>query len=859
MIPNTKFWIAEGRSRKSTRWRNTELSWAQFVNKLRTPRRTPETMKQYRVMGKDERDAIKEMPGAFVGAYLTGPRRLVTNVADRTLITLDAVYANPEDWSNFTALHDDLACVAYPTHSSTPDKPRLRWILPVSRPMSVDEYPAVARRVAQWIGIETMDVTTYELNRLFYFPGVSDDAPYELLEQNGDPVDVDAVLQAYGPYEAWRDCTQWPSGSRETEVLLRSKERLGDPREKDSMVGYFCRAYSIEDVLEQFLADTYEKIGDDRYTYVGGSTAGGARVYGEFLYSSHATDPAQGHSQNAFDLVRIHKFGSLDKDADPDLTATKLPSYVAMCNWASELPDVRAQMAEAQVAKADAAFADMVGTTFTDVEPTSEGSDTSYETTDADVTPAADEDVEWMKRLRLKPKTGEIEPTAQNARIIMENDKRLKGRIFDNLFDGRRGAEDPLPWTAGSRGIRAWTDSDDAGLRTYMEHVWTINNFRAVQDAATLVALTNQRHPVREYLDGLTWDGVKRVETMMTDYLLADDVPLNREIAKRWMAAAVTRIYEPGRKFDTILVLVSPMQGVGKSQFAAILAGQWFQNGLPPIETKDARQALRGAWIIEVDEMAATKKTEDNAIKAFFSTCNDRYRESYGRYEADHPRQSVFIGSTNDREFITDNTGGRRFWPVDIHATIKDVGVRLKVMETVRDQLWAEAVQLYRSGTPIWFDAATESHFIAQLEATQKQHTQDDEWEGLVAAYLDKPIPDDWERLSAIERRQVIQGIDLIYTEEQRRSWTRLRTEVTIAEIRNELLCDDLNKGAGGGYGVSRHLGKVMNANREWRLTTRQTGERFLFGRQKIYERILPKSEDAFSSCELAGNLECLN
>ena len=754
MTPDTKFWIAEGKSRKSVKWRNKEVTWVTFVDKLRTPRRTPETMKQYKVMSKDEKDTLKEMPGAFVGARLSAPRRLVGNVHERTLITLDADYATAKDWDNFTCLYDELAVVAYPTHSSTPESPRMRWILPVSRPMSPEEYPAVARKVASWIGIETMDTSTYELNRLFYYPGVPDDAPYELKEQRGKPVDVDAVLAGYGSDEAWRHCYLWPTGKKETVALVQAQERLGDPREKNGIVGLFCRTYSILDVLEQFLPDVYEETATPgRYTYTAGTTSGGARVYGDYMYSSHGTDPAGGHSQNAFDLVRIHKFGQLDNDVSADTAPNNLPSYKAMLEWANGLPDVRERVVAERTAATDAAFEDMTGA--------GDDANTVMDSQNDEVDSENDEDDNsWVHQLTLRPKSSEIEPTINNIQLILTNDKRLKGRIANNDFTHRRCAREPLPWAKGRGGVRSWEDSDDAGLRWYLETAWGISNRGAIADALDYITKNITLHPVREYLSGLTWDGVKRVETVLIDYLGADDVPINREIAKRWMVAAVKRVFQPGCKFDTILVLVSPEQGIGKSQFADVLGGDWFQDGLPQIDSKDAKQALRGVWIVEVSEMAATKRAEDEAIKQFFAARSDRYRESYGRYEVVRDRQCVFIGSTNTREFITDNTGGRRFWPVDVHASKADVGPRMNALREVRDQLWAEAYALYRAGhTPTWFD---EPEYLAELTAQQARHTQEDEWEGWVRAYLDKPLPDDWDTLSAEERAIGGLGIFLV-------------------------------------------------------------------------------------------------
>jgi len=830
-------YIAEAKKISSWSWKNKNPTWESFVQRLNDKFiRTPETMAEYAALSKDERDRIKALPGCFVGARLADGRRLVQNVACRTLLTLDGDYARKDDWQRFTCIHDDLSVACYPTHSSTPDKPRVRWLLPTSRDMTPDEYGAVARRVAEWIGIETMDASTYDVNRAMYYPSVPKDAPYELRVQWGHPVDVDAVLASYGPSEAWRDVSLWPMSARESAIVRSTGTKAADPTEKQGIVGLFCRTYDVPAAIDAFLPDVYEETATPgRYTYLPGSTAGGAIVYndGTLLYSNHATDPARGHSCNAFDLVRIHKFAEQDDGADTSVSITKLPSYGAMCAWAAELPEVKRQLAAERDAEAEEAFGDLAEAAGYDQTLIQDGHDDCVAGPD-------DKDDSWTAQLQMRPKSTDPEPTIDNVRLILQHDKRLRRRIGWNEFSMRSCATDPLPWTPGEKGLRDWTDHDDAGLRCYIEKVWHINRGSAVQDATALVSreAASARHPVREYLNSLTWDGVPRVETMLTDYLGADDTPLNREIAKRWMAAAVRRVMRPGCKFDTILVLVSPDQGIGKSQFADILGGAWFQDGLPQIDSKDAKQALRGAWIVEVSEMAATRKADDEAIKQFFAARTDRYRESYGRYEVAHPRQCVFVGSTNSREFIMDNTGGRRYWPVDVHARKSDVGPRMDRMRGVRDQLWAEAVQLYEKGTPSWF---SEPEYLEQLSETQAQHTQGDEWEGTIEAYLEQTIPDDWDSLSKEERRAVVNGSSLRYTDEQKRAWTRRRDEVTIAEIRYELLGEDLSKGAGGSNPSSRHAAKVLNVMPGWKLTTRKTARDFLYGRQKLYERMTEK------------------
>ena len=342
--------IAEARKKTSTNWKTKEVTWEQFLQKLRTPMRTAETVREYAAMGKAERDAAKEAAGGFVGGALSSPQRKTANVTERSMITLDADHAVKRAWENATILMDyRMAC--YSTHSHTERNPRLRFILPTDRPMTPDEYPAVARRAAEWIGIDMMDPSTYEAARLMYYPTCPKDGAYVFREQEGPLLRVDEVLRTYGDKDAWKDCALWPTGAEEQALRSRAAKKAGEPTEKPGIIGLFCRAYDVPAAIDLFLSDVYAKAeggSGDRYTYLAGSTAGGAIVYndGAFLYSNHATDPCGGQSVNAFDLVRIHKFGELDdvNECEMDMPITKRPSYKAMCEWVNELEEVKAQL-----------------------------------------------------------------------------------------------------------------------------------------------------------------------------------------------------------------------------------------------------------------------------------------------------------------------------------------------------------------------------------------------------------------------------------------------------------------------------------------------------------------------------------
>ena len=801
--------ISEARKKTSKTWRTVEVDWAEFTAKLREPLRTGETTQEYRRMSKADKDIAKAAAGGFVGGDLGSGRRVSQNLRSRSMITLDADNAKPDSWE-FGAMMVPYRMCCYTTHSHTSEAPRIRWIVPTSRDMTPDEYPAVARRVAEWLDMDTMDPTTFDTVRLFYYPTCSRDAKYGFWEQEGPLLDPDEILASYGRDDAWKDARLWPTAKTETEVQVREAKRQGEPTEKPGIVGLFCRTYDVPGAIDAFLSDVYTEGNHGRYTYAAGSTADGAVLYndGAFLYSHHGTDPCGGQLVNAFDLVRIHLFGDLDAEGDGETEITKRASYKRMCEFAAEDAEVKKALAEENASRAEAAFADLVGGEC----------DAESEEGDKD---------DWKKQLQVDKK-GVFVSSIDNIRLIVVNDALLKGKLLFNEFSGRLYATGALPW---KKEPHVWEDADSSCLRWYLEKFWNIKGKDAVKDALNVLTQTNKIHPVREYLKGLTWDGVERLDTMLIDYLAAEDTPFTRAVTRKWMVAACKRVFEPGCKFDTMLVLVSPQQGAGKSMLGDTLAGEWFKDGLKNLNDKDAMQELQGKWIIEMGEMAATRKSSNEVIKQSISCRLASYRKSFGEFTGDRPRQCVFIGSTNNREFIMDETGGRRFGPVEAHAGPETSVQRIEKLRQDRDQLWAEAMVRYRGGEKVWLD---DPELLKESLAEQERFSQTDEWLGLVQEYLDTPLPPDWADWDIDRRRDYIQGTDLT-TEEQRARYTQVRDQVSIAEIRYELLWDDPKKGAGGNNETSRHLGRVMNVMPGWELA--KNPRKTPFGRQKVYQR----------------------
>ena len=828
--------IARGASCRAAKWKPVDVTWADFLSRLNSPARTGETVAEYKRMTKAEKASAKDV-GGFVAGELLGGKRSNRTVRCRSMVTLDADKAYPGQWEDVTLLCE-YRMAMYSTHSHTPDEPRLRFIVPLDRDVSADEYGAIARRLAKDIGIETMDRTTYEPARLMYWPSCPADGEYLFRQQDGPVVCADEILAGYGPDEAWRDTTLWPAAADEAEVVHRELKELGDPQDKPGLIGAFCRTYDVEEAISEFLPEVYEPCDthsrEPRYTYTGGSTYGGVSVYndGLYLFSRHDTDPAGGgvHCQNAFDLVRIHKFGHLDKgNLSPE--PTRRPSYKAMCEWASGLDAVKKLLADERIESSYSDFADLEwersDSTLDDAEPLSDDEILGAAEADAD-------DGEWKQQLSYHPKTGELEPTAANVLLIMRNDPWLKGVIGYNELLERVVLLKPAPWHRRIKNKRDgddWIDSDSANLRVYLERVWGLKNRADIQDSFQVVQDENRFNPLQDYLKGLVWDGTERLDTLLIRYLRAEDTAYTRAVTRKWFTAAVARAMCPGRKFDNMLVLVGA-QGVGKSTLLQIMSRGRFSDSITDLKGKTAYEQLRGVWLVEFAELASMKRAEVETIKNFVSKTEDSYRPAYAVFNHVYKRMCVFFGTTNEQEFLKDRTGARRFWPVKVNLTLDDVvkagGAMIGLEEEV-DQLWAEAVVRWRDGEPLWLsDSAVNA---AAVEA-QDRFSVPDELAGMIAEYLEKRLPDNWDTLSVEDRAAFIQGRSPLELGE----CTKRRDVVCVSEIRCEM-CGEEKARNGGNDILSRRIANVMNNLPGWE----NTGKRMRvseYGLQRVYCRI---------------------
>lgn len=790
---NAELQISLGKSRYEKNWKNKRMLWSVLLSRLSRSSETAETHAEYMKMSKDQQDSLKDI-GGFVGGHLKEGKRKTGSVASRQILTLDADFAPKDFWE---LLQDNLevngAMAVYSTHKHSEAKPRLRLVMPLDRPVTPDEYEAIARKVAEKIGIDYFDDSTYQPTRLMYWPSHSTDVEPFFQYRDEPFLRADDIL---AEYPDWTDTSYWPESSRMSGIRKKLADKQGDPLEKKGIVGAFCRTYTIPEAIAKFLPEVYTPtVKSDRYTYAAGSTAAGLVLYEDerFAFSNHGTDPAGGKLCNAFDLVRIHKFGHLDENAKEGASGRSLPSYKEMATFAAADEETKRTLAEEVTAKAVLDFEN------------------------------AAEDEDWMTKLSMTDE-GAIRPTIVNAVLILRNAEALKGIRFNELSRAIE-VDGELPW---DRPDKFWRDADDAQLYGYVaDHFGVQFPENRFAKALTIVADNRRFNPLRDYIKSLPeWDEVPRVDTLLVDYLGAEDTPYTRAVTRATLIGAVTRVLEPGCKFDTVLVL-DGKPGIGKSTLLRKLGGKWFSDSLSLTDVRDktAAEKIQGVWIMEVGEMQGTRKADVDVLKGFLSRQVDEYRPAYGRVVERHPRTAIICGTTNSTTgFLRDVTGNRRFWPVPV-----DGGGRLSVWdmtEETRAQIWAEAAMYTAEGENPYLSPEMEK----EAERMQQEAIEYDDREGEVIEYLDTLLPEDWYDWDLQRRVDFFQNRDALDANVE---CTMRRTRVCAREI----FCECWGRAKNSwkrqdGYEIAAIMARIPGWERSGR-EDRIPG----YGHQRVYTR----------------------
>lgn len=812
---NFKLRIAEVKTGQRGRATNKNVTWEQLCERLGPSRLQIDqqhTIEQFLALPLDEQNRLKDL-GSFVGGPFRDGIRKNANLEARYVLTLDIDTTTPgqiADLKDGMVGLTDYEFVAYSTRRHTPEKPKYRIVLPLTRPVSRDEFAALSRIVGSTYAdtvsasMDAIDNVSFTYAQIMYLPAICRGSEFDYFRNFGQLVDPDKVLEAWGP---WQDWTQLPHSDKRKAVRPSSAKKAEDPTTKKGIVGNFCRAYTVPQAIEKFLPKIYTigeaAGGKQRYTYAPGTSTNGAIVEddGLFLFSHHGSDPCGERLVNAFDLVRINLYGDQDREVNEnEETPTRMPSYKAFVEFLKDDAPTRKQAAEARydvVAmfedvddEDDDGLGDDVDST--DIIDDGLGDEIEDDGLSDELGPVKktkkkkaaveEDDTDWIANELDLETNGEIKVTLTNLAIILHRDPRFKGMPASNKMSRSVVARKSLRSRMGivptiklvdKMDGDPWSKDYDTSIRAILEapagkgksgYGLRVTD-RDLDAAVNLAAAHNKFHPVVDYLEKQVWDGKERVETLFIDYFGTPDTPYHRETAMLFCVAAVARAIEPGHKFD-FAPIVEGLQGKRKTTFISTLAlGRWYI-GLSGdmADRKLMVEQMLKSWIVELPELAGLYKSEVQDTKAFISATEDTVRLSYERRADVYKRGQVFFGSTNDAEYLKDPTGNRRFWPIKCYVDTIDTD---KLAVEIH-QIWAEATDRYKKwrkrqpkgDLPLYLsDEANTEAKEAQDDA--RIETNSDALSSMIEQWLDEPvnpsgrpsIDDTFDEMDGVEQR----------------------------------------------------------------------------------------------------------
>lgn len=321
-----------------------------------------------------------------------------------------------------------------------------------------------------------------------------------------------------------------------------------------------------------------------------------------------------------------------------------------------------------------------------------------------------------------------------NGKAISSIENYFEIMMQDDFFNGIKF--NMLTYSPEWDGVK-WDDTRDSTVRGYIEARYKIHSREKCDDGFRMFLKCREYNPVIEEIEAIKWDGIERIPTLLSKWLKCDDTPYTREVSRLIFSGGINRLYNPGCKFDDVPVLVGTHQGEGKSTFIRWLAlrDEWFTDNLVEIEGTRGIEALEGIWICEIAEMMATTKAKEvESVKAYITRQNDRYRRPFDKRVTDHPRQCIFIGTTNKAQFLTDKTGNRRWYPVTCRQNGYDLFSNKEAIQNDIHQCWAEAKAKYDRGEMLPY---ADQSIIGLIRSEQDAAVEDDYRTGMIEEYLE--------------------------------------------------------------------------------------------------------------------------
>lgn len=684
----------DGPGYKDNKPKPREASWEEFCEILKRPRSSAE----------------KTEFGMFLGGEAVNGRKK-ENVKSRTMATLDLEnISGVKDWEVLEIIKGtffDYTFIAHTTHRSTNDAPRIRVIFPldpiIDDPDTIEgSYSATVAMLADMLPEKSwLDLASEKLAQCMVYPVRNPDGPeVQFAENDGNPVT---------PIEPITIETQ--AAANEKQAQAASAATNNKPR---AIVAAFNKVYTIRDAIETYCAAQWlPGSTPNRYTHAGSTSQDGLAVLSDNMaYNFHASAPGSQRGMNAFDLVRLTLYG--DKDSGIDLQQTpvdEIPSQAAMLELCHKDKRVMKQLKD-----------------------------------DKKAAPVITRGADGIER----DERGRIATTLNNIIKVIRADSNLEPHIRYNTFTNRPVAGAGLPW-GKKAGEHNWMDVDTYRLRTYLEEqngpgVRLRND--DVNAAIVTIAHDNEYNPVVEYIENLPkWDGKPRVDDILIRYLGAEDTEYTRMVTHKHMVAHIARAMNPGCKYDTMITLAGP-QAIGKTSFITNLmpCPEWYLGNLPDFN-KEGSRIIQGKWAVEMAELVAFRKSDKESFKRFLSQQQDTDRLPWDKFSTDMPRRCVFWGTTNEAQFLRDETGERRQWPV--YCEGRDARKVQTDLPLEREQIWAEALYYYREGCPLYLSSEENDLLLAAQEPFKEVDPRLEELEDFLA----QKVPDNWKDWTGSQKR----------------------------------------------------------------------------------------------------------
>lgn len=645
-------------SRKDKKLQQAPTDVQRLFDRLEQSQAIPFTHEAYTGLRKPQQDDLKDV-GAYIAGDLKNGSRRSGCVLSRSAAVMDAdnlpAMATDDFIRRVFALN--VCCCIHSTAKHSEATPRLRVVIPFASDISAEIYCPVVLCLCQMIQPEMtwFDPTTAEPTRIMYFPSHCQNVqPVFYVHDGSGFLDAETLLRRL---TNWQDLEAWPKLPRGA-TLERVAAKQQNPEEKEGLVGTFCRCYDIPAAMEKFLPGVYEPAGENRYTFVGGSTYAGAVLYnnGKFLFSHHATDPCSGTLVNSWDLVRLHKFGDLDDGAKDGARGNRLPSYAAMTELAQTDPLV-----------SEARAHEVFNTAFKD--------------------PLADENA----ALALSHCAGEV----------------LSQEILQAALDaiGVTARRNLITHKVDLSGMPAKYSQEYAytTLPVLLMDTLTAAKIKGVTKAKILdylgsVADRNRYNPVLDMLHNTQWDGDHRFSKLL-QIIHIDRNGFHALLLRKWLIQCVAMAHNTPQHIEPAegVLTIQGAQGIGKTMLLRRLSikTEWFAEGVT-LDLKNKDDVIRavGVWITELGELDGTLKKEQANLKAFITQRADKIRAPYAPEAVEHPRRTSFSATVNPEQFLKDDTGDRRFWVIPIQEV--DLNQLLDLPAEWFVQLWAEVYLWWR-------------------------------------------------------------------------------------------------------------------------------------------------------------------